>query len=290
MRTIKNNYLTVRIDEKGAELSSIQDISGNEYLWQGDPQYWEDRAPNLFPYIARLTEGKYTLNGQTYHMDIHGFAKDTVFEAEQISDSEIVFSIRDTEKTRKHYPYAFRFSITYALQDNKLSVKYGVENTDEKIMYFGVGAHPGFCVPLEAELDFTDYYLEFDEPSAAKRVGFSEDCFINGDDRAFDMEEGVRLPLHHDLFDDDAIVLVDMAKAVTLKSDQGNKSVRVEYPDMDYLGLWHWPKTDAPYICIEPWSSLPSRKDVVEDFASQPSLLSLEAGGSYQNEIIITME
>lgn len=290
MRTIKNNYLTVRIDEKGAELSSIQDISGNEYLWQGDPQYWEDRAPNLFPYIARLTEGKYTLNGQTYHMDIHGFAKDTVFEAEQISDREIVFSIRDTEKTRKHYPYAFRFSITYALQDNKLSVKYGVENTDEKIMYFGVGAHPGFCVPLEAELDFADYYLEFDVPSAAKRVGFSEDCFINGDDRAFDMEEGVRLPLHHDLFDDDAIVLVDMAKAVTLKSDQGNKSVRVEYPDMDYLGLWHWPKTDAPYICIEPWSSLPSRKDVVEDFASQPSLLSLEAGGSYQNEIIITME
>lgn len=290
MRTIKNNYLTVRIDEKGAELSSIQDISGNEYLWQGDPQYWEDRAPNLFPYIARLTEGKYTLNGQTYHMDIHGFAKDTVFEAEQISDREIVFSIRDTEKTRKHYPYAFRFSITYALQDNKLSVKYGVENTDEKIMYFGVGAHPGFCVPLEAELDFADYYLEFDEPSAAKRVGFSEDCFINGDDRAFDMEEGVRLPLHHDLFDDDAIVLVDMAKAVTLKSDQGNKFVRVEYPDMDYLGLWHWPKTDAPYICIEPWSSLPSRKDVVEDFASQPSLLSLEAGGSYQNEIIITME
>ena len=104
------------------------------------------------------------------------------------------------------------------------------------------------------------------------------------------MDEGVRLPLHHDLFDDDAIVLVDMAKAVTLKSNQGNKSVRVEYPDMDYLGLWHWPKTDAPYICIEPWSSLPSRKDVVEDFASQPSLLSLEAGGSYQNEIIITME
>ncbi len=290
MKTITNDYLTVQIEEKGAELYSIQDQSGHEYLWQGDSKYWSDRAPNLFPYIARLTEGKYTLNGKTYDMEIHGFAKNTVFDAEQISESEIVFRIRDTEETRRRYPYAFSFSITYALDGNQLLLTYDVQNNNETTMYFGVGAHPGFCVPMEAGLDFTDYYLEFHEATDVKRVGFSEDCFINGDDKPFVMEGGIKLPLHHDMFDDDAIVLVDMAKTVTLKSDKGSKAIRVEYPNMDYLGLWHRPKTDAPYICIEPWSSLPSRKNVIEDLATQPSLLSLEPGKEYRNQIVITIE
>lgn len=290
MRTITNDYLTVQIGEKGAQLYSIQDKDDHEYLWQGDPKYWSDRAPNLFPYIARLTEGKYTLNGITYEMDIHGFAKDTVFDVEQVSESEIIFTIRDTEETRKQYPYAFEFRIIYKLEAQKLILNYYVKNDSTELMYFGVGAHPGFCVPMESGLEFNDYYLEFNHETPVKRVGFSEDCFINGEDKVFELKDGVKLPLHHDMFDDDAIVLVDMAKTVTLKSDKDNRAVCVTYPDMDYLGLWHRPKTDAPYICIEPWSSLPSRKNVIEDLATQPSLLSLEAGEEYRNQITITIE
>lgn len=29
----------------------------------------------------------------------------------------------------------------------------------------------------------------------------------------------------------------------------------------------YWPKTDAPYVCVEPWTSLPSRQDVVEELS-----------------------
>ena len=111
--TIRNEYLTVQINGKGAELWSIQDHEGTEYLWQGDKKYWGDRALNIFPYIARLTEGKYMFQGKQYEMDIHGFAKDMVFEAEQITDSRIVFSIKYTEETYKQYPFLFFFSIIY---------------------------------------------------------------------------------------------------------------------------------------------------------------------------------
>ncbi len=287
MKTIQNECLTVQIKEKGAELCSIKDKSGHEYLWQGDVKYWRDQAPNLFPYIARLTEGKYTFEGQTYNMDIHGFAKVSEFEAEQAGADKIVFTIRDTEATKAQYPFAFVFAVTYALEGNSLSVTYSVKNQDDKVMYFGVGGHPGFCVPMEKGLDFADYYLEFDEKTPAKRVGFSEDCFITGKDELFELEDGVRLPMHHDMFDDDAIVLFGMAKGVTLKSDRGSKAIHVTYPDMAYLGFWHRPKTDAPYICIEPWSSLPSRKNVIEDLATQPSLLSLNQGDEYRSTIQI---
>ena len=289
MKTIKNNYLTVEIQEKGAQLWSIKDASGHEYLWQGDPAYWEDRAPNLFPYIARLTQGKYTLKGETYHMDIHGFAKDTIFETEQPSDSKVVFHIVNTEETYKQYPFSFQFEISYELVDKKLLVTYKAKNEDEKVMYFGVGGHPGFQVPMEDGLAFEDYYLEFDTVEEAKRVGFSEDCFVTGDNELFPLEDGKCLPLHHNMFDDDAIVLVDMARGVKLSSKKGNKAIHVTYPNMPYLGLWHWPKTDAPYICIEPWSSLPSRKDIVEDLETQPGLIPLNPKGVYSNQFAIEL-
>ena len=214
--TIQNEELSVAICDKGAMLWSVKDKDGVEYLWQGDKQYWDDKAPNLFPYIARLTNGKYTFQDNTYEMDIHGFAKDMIFKAEQISDSHIVFSITHTEETYVQYPFQFCFSIIYKLEGCKLSTTYYVRNDDEKTMYFGVGGHPGFNVPFEKTTCFENYYLEFDSVRDVKRVGFSEDCFVTGELEEFSLEDGVRLPLSHDMFDDDAIVLTDMASSVIL--------------------------------------------------------------------------
>lgn len=285
--TIHNEYLTVKIQEKGAELWSIQDKDGTEYLWQGDEKYWSDRAPNLFPYIARMTNGQYRLKEKTYHMDIHGFAKDMVFKAEPISDSHIVFSINHTEETYVQYPFRFCFSIIYKLDGSKLRITYYVRNDDEKTMYFGVGGHPGFNVPFDMDTCFEDYYLEFDSVRDAKRVGFSEDCFVTGELTDFSLEDGIRLPLSHDMFDDDAIVLRDMASSVTLKTKTCSKEICVSYPDMSYLGIWHMPKMDAPYVCIEPWTSLPSRKGIVEDIEKQSDLISLNPNCEYENRIAV---
>ena len=53
--------------------------------------------------------------------------------------------------------------------------------------------------------------------------------------------------------------------------------------DMDYVGFWHATRSEAPYVCIEPWSSLPSRQDIVEDLSTQPGLKSVQSGGVYRN-------
>lgn len=123
--SIKNAFMTVTVSEKGAELQSILGADGTEYLWQGDPAYWNDRALNIFPYVARLNEGKYYLDGALHHMDIHGIAP--------------------------------------------------------------------------------------------------------------------------------------------------------------YLGLWHWPKTDAPYVCIEPWCSLPASENTITVFENQTDLIKLDPSNTYKN-------
>lgn len=283
IHTIQNEYLTVSIHEQGATLWSIRDNHGTELLWQGDKKYWRDRAPNLFPYIARLTCGEYILNGKKYHMDIHGFAKDIIFRVEKISDSHIVFVINNTEETYKQYPFQFCFSIIYKLEGNKLRVIYYVRNDDEKTMYFGLGGHPGFNVPFEKDTCFEDYYLEFSSATEVKRVGFSPDCFVTGEVTEFPLKDGVQLPLSHSMFDDDAIILTNMAPSVILKTSKSTKQICVTYPNMNYLGIWHMPKTDAPYVCIEPWSSLPSRKDLVEDLEKQSNLIALQPNHEYEN-------
>lgn len=281
--TIENEKLKVQISDRGAELWSIRTKDGTEYLWQGDEKYWGDRALNLFPYIARLTQGKYTVNGQTYEMTIHGFVNYSVLEAEVQEADRIVFLLTQSEETLKMYPFRFSYRVEYALEDDRLNVKFSVDNTDDKMMYFGIGGHPGFNVPLDKALSFEDYYLQFDEAKNPVRVGISPTCFVDGSDKEYPLAEGGRIPMSHSLFDDDAIVLTRMAKAVTLRSDKSERAVRVEYPQMDYLGFWHMPHTDAPYVCIEPWSALPSRQDVVEDLATQPGLIHLAAGETYEN-------
>lgn len=281
--TIENEKLKVQISDRGAQLWSIQTKDGTEYLWQGDAKYWGDRAPNLFPYIARLTQGRYTVNGQEHEMTIHGFVYYSVLEAEAQEADRIVFKLTQNEKTLGMYPFHFVYRVAYTLEDDRLDVKFSVENTNDSTMYFGIGGHPGFNVPLDKGLKFEDYYLQFDGEEKPVRIGFTPACFLNGDDQEYALQEGGIIPMAHDLFDEDAIVLTRMAKAVTLKSDKSDRSVRVEYPQMDYVGFWHMPHTDAPYVCIEPWSSLPSRQDRVEELSEQPGLIHLGAGEIYEN-------
>ena len=287
--TLKNQHLSLTVDTLGAQMRSILGADGTEYLWQGDPVYWEDQAPNLFPFIGRLTDNSYTYLGQPYPMGIHGFAAGEEFSAAACSDTQLVLELRNTEKTEKSYPFRFLFRIVYQLQENKIAITFHVENLDEKCMPFGIGGHPGFNVPLEKEKSFDDYVLEFSTPCLPTRIGFTPTVYMSGHDTPMPLRNGRYLDLSHSLFDEDAIILKDMAREVTLRCRTGGKGVRVSYPQMPYLGFWHWPKKDAPYVCIEPWSSLPARQDVVEEFSCKSDLIQLNAGQVYENSWSITV-
>lgn len=280
--TIQNQELSVTVSDFGAELRSIRSKDGTEYLWQGDPTFWKDRAPNIFPYVARLTEGKYSLKGRVYQMKIHGFVKYTVLEAQKKSEDVLNFVLKADEETRRQYPWDFIYRITYRLRGTVLEVENQVENLGDERMYFGIGGHPGFNVPLEEGLAFEDYQLKFSAPCRPWRVGFTPDCFLNGQDQEYVLQEGQRIPLQHELFDQDAVVLKHVDREVTLYSEKGSRGITVTYPDFPYIGFWHKPQSQAPYVCIEPWSSLPSRKGICEDFSQQSDLISLEGHGSWK--------
>lgn len=276
--TIENSCLQVTVDTLGAQMMSIRSCEGVEYLWQGDPKYWGDRAPTLFPFIGRLTNDRYQYRGKVYPMEIHGFAAASQFAPVEQTNDRLVLELRSNAVTLKQYPFQFCLKITYQLREKTVEVSYRVSNLSQATMPFGIGGHPGFRVPLADGETFDDYTLEFSQACQPDRVGFTPTVYLSGHDEPYPLVEGKCLPLRHDMFDEDAVILKNMAREITLRSKVSARAVKVSYPDMPYLGIWHWPKTDAPYVCIEPWTSLPARQDIVEEFTCKSDLIHLAPG------------
>lgn len=47
--SIKNQFITVTVKERGAELCSIKNTEGAEFIWQADPRIRGRHSPILFP-------------------------------------------------------------------------------------------------------------------------------------------------------------------------------------------------------------------------------------------------
>lgn len=287
---IENEAVKITVADLGAELMSLVLKKDNtEYLWQGDEKYWAGRATNLFPICGRLTDGKYTYQGREYEMVLHGFAKKSVFSVVEQKKDSIVFSLRANEDTLKIYPFDFELFITYTLCANTLRESFRVVNHGLERMFFALGGHPGFSLPLEEGCRFEDYFIEFAEEAPAKEL-VMEACYTTDETVPARLKEGTKIELSHEMFDNDAIFLQDMAKRAVLKAKNGQKSVTLYYPDMKYLGLWHKPQTTAPYVCIEPWLSVPAYYQKIDDLETKRDMLPLGAGEHYETYIEITLE
>ncbi len=281
---IENEKLKVIVSTLGAELYSVYGKTTSfEYLWQGNENFWKGRATNVFPNCGRLWEGKYTYQGNTYELPCHGFAKLYEFEVVTFSPTKIVLRLEANEETKKVYPFSFALTITYSLLGNTLKTEYKVENTGEGDLPFSLGGHPGFNLPLGDGIEFDEHYLEFENKCKVKKLTLSETCFYTGEDEAFSLKASKIIPLKHSMFDKDAIFLTGMDKTVTLKSDKTERYVKVKYPEMAHVGFWHTPKTEAPFVCIEPWSGVPGLDGVIEDFKDKKEFTHLPAGESYVN-------
>lgn len=287
--TIKNDVLTVQISSLGAELYSIKTNDGCEYMWQGDPKYWAGRAPIMFPICGRFFGGKYTYLGKEYEMGSHGIARHCEFSLKEQEKSSITFSLSANDETKKSYPFDFIFDVTFTLVDSSLNIEYIVNNTGTKELIFALGAHPAFNVPLESGLSFEDYRVEFEKECDAFKLDLSPTCFCTYDDKLYLGGKTKTISLKHELFDNDAIFLYNTPKAISLKTDKGERGVTVKFDNMKYIGLWHATKTDAPYVCIEPWCSIPSRDGVVDDLSTKREMVHLSPDNIHKigYEIII---
>lgn len=280
--SIENKILKATVDTSGAQLQSIYSkATETEYLWQGDPAYWAGRAYNLFPTIGRMYKNTYTYDGNEYSLRCHGIARYRAFQLTDRTATKLTFRLTEDEDSLKEYPFKFEFFIRYELKEATLEISFIVKNTDEKELIFALGGHPGFNVPF-GNGAFEDYYLEFSEKTKVLFHTLSESKFMTGEKLPLPLTEGVRLPLRHELFDNDAAILGNTCREISLKSKADPRYITVKYPDFRYLGVWHKPETDAPFVCIEPWSALPATDGVITDLSAKEDMTRLAPGKTYK--------
>lgn len=277
--TIENELLKVDVNSKGAQLFSLYSKkSQTEYLWQGDPAYWKDRAHNLFPFIGRMYEGVFTYDGKEYTSRAHGLARYFEFELESQTNDTLVFLLKDNEETHKEYPFSFEYRVTFILKGYDLITRYEVTNTDERTLICAFGGHPGINIPF-GEGVFEDYYLEFTEKKEVQRQLLdATNSFMADKAVPYELVDGVKIPLTHELFVNDAVILENTCGEVALKCDKESRYVSMKYSDFKFIGFWQAQKADTPYVCLEPWGALPAVDGAIVELETKPHMTHVPAG------------
>ncbi|APS42054.1 LacX protein, plasmid [Weissella jogaejeotgali] len=252
---LENENIIVKISEMGAELTSVtRRDTGLEYMWTADPNFWGRHAPNLFPIVGRLKGDRYKYRDKTYFMTQHGFARDNEFDLVEKTSTMARLRLVDSEETQSIYPFHFQFDIIYRLTDqDMLGITYVVTNTDTHDIYFSVGGHPGFRVPLEEGEKFTDYYVNVDPTRKYSRSKLVGPYLDNNLDTTFNSD--IPLRLRYDDYKNDAIILrLDSNPvSVVLAKLHESHGITMHVQDAKYLGIWTPYGKDAPFVCLEPW-------------------------------------
>lgn len=287
MPELKNDKLRVVVAEKGAELQNIVRTDlGQEYLWHAGPE-WAKKSPVLFPIVGTLKNNSYTYKGKQYTLGRHGFARDKVFALTAQTDHQLTFTLKDSEDTLKVYPFHFTFQVVYTLLDTGLKVTYAVENTGKDTMYFSVGAHPAFKVPLTEGTGYEDYYLAFNEEENDGVWPLSPEGLIEVTPEPF-LVKTHKLSLKHSLFYNDALVFKTLASnMIELKSDKSPRGLKLQYDGFPYMGIWA--AKDADFVCIEPWNGIADSVNASGEIAGKEGIHILEPGKHFERSWTVTV-
>lgn len=286
-KTIQNQFLTITVDRTGAELVSIKNNAGKELMWEADPEVWGRHAPILFPIVGKLKDDTYSYNGRNYSLKQHGFARDQVFELISETENSLSFELRPTPDTQKDYPFDFSLIVKFTLTDNSLDIEYKVKNNSSEIMPFSIGAHPAFTLKWAPDDRIEDYYIEFEKPETVDTHHLDEDHLLSDETETVLSNEKI-IPLHENMFDRDALVLLDLeSEKASLCSTKHSRKIILEFPDFPFLGVWAKPK--APYVCIEPWFGHVDPAGVDGNIMNKPGIITLEPGGLFSCNHRITI-
>jgi galactose mutarotase-like enzyme len=287
---IQGDGISAEISPVGAELMSLRDSQGREWLWQGDPASWQRRAPMLFPFVGKLAGGVLRHQGRIYHHEAgHGFAPTSSFALARRDASGCTLTLAASESTRAFYPFEFRLSVSFRCDGGALVQVARVENVDTKPLAASVGFHPGFQWPLPSSPDAPreSHVVLFERAESApiRRINASDGTIAP--EAKPSPVQGRRLALQDGLFTTGALVFDRPASRSVWFGVEGRRGVSVAFPDCPHLGIWMRPP--ARYLCIEPWQGHGDPAGFAGDFHDKPGVVRLAPGEAFERRMSIAI-
>lgn len=278
--TISNNYITAKINSKGAELFSlISNETNKEFIWEGNPEFWGKHSPILFPIVGTLKNNSFQVNDTKYQLSRHGFARDITFELIDKKENSATFSIQSSTETLKVYPFEFELQIHYLLEEKKLNVAYKVINKTDSPLPFSIGAHPAFAL----NGNFEDYELEF-EKEEPLIYSLLENDLISNNTKRVEQQDNLVL-LNYPLFQNDALIFKNLqSKSLTILKNK-TPLLKVDFKGFPHLGIWT--KINAPFLCIEPWYGYSDTNTATGNLFEKEGIQIIEANEDFNSRFSI---
>ena len=280
MITLKNEFVTAKFNEKGAELKSLV-CGGKEYIWCGDEKIWASSAPLLFPICGGLKDDEYYYGGKKYEMKRHGYVRFCMFEVEKADEKSVTFLLRSNEESHEQYPFDYELRVCYTLSGKSLNIKYNVKNCSNETMYFSIGGHEGYYCPEGIE----EYDILLPEKETLDATVVEGPILSHNTERIIENDD--KISLKEDYFKIDALVFKDMkAKSVTLKHRNSDRALKLSFDGCDYFLIWT--KVGAPYVCLEPWCGISDSVDTDKKLETKEGIRALSQNDTF--EVAHTME
>ncbi len=286
---INNSKLYATIDSDGAQIRGLRDLHGTEYVWPGDDFYWNYSSPTLFPIVGAVRDNKYIYDGKEYSMQQHGFCRNAEFKKVDSRTDAVTYRFVSNEETRKQYPFDFELYISFELVDFSLAVKYKVVNCGDRAMPFCIGGHPALRIPLEKGEPITDYRVKFNQKETAE-CPMVEGKLINRNIRVPLLKDEDSFTLRHEMFDIDTLLFDQLkSRSVEVYSVETGRGVRMDFDGFDYFAIWQPFKEGVPFVCLEPWTGLPTLTDEGDELEKKCGMHILPAGETYEVQYKLTV-
>jgi galactose mutarotase-like enzyme len=284
---IASDSLTARINPLGAELWSLTDGEGREYMTDADPAFWTGHAPLLFPIVGALNGGRYRLGNVAYELPKHGFARTSRFACAEHDAGSVRFRLTDSAATRTTYPFAFVLDMAFRLEGWTLHLEATVANPGDEAMPFSFGFHPAFAWPLPGGAAKEAHCVTFAEaePEPIRRIDSQTGLTLP--EPAPTPVEGRGFTPDAALFEADALIWDELHGRALTYGVPGGPSLDIAFPTMPTLGIWQ--KPGAHYLCIEPWQGSADPVGYTGDFRDKPGVVTLPAGASRSFRMDVTV-
>lgn len=274
MITLEAGNTRAAITPEGAEIKEWS-VGQNPLLWRADPVVWSETAPLLFPVVGWTKDGQIRVDGKTYPLGLHGFARHRTFRVVEQGNDYVRLELESDAATRALYPFEFCLTVDYHLDSAMLSVALSVENRGARPMPYACGVHPGFRWPFAGGAPL-DYLLRFSAKEDPLVPVIAPGGLISQEKRRLPLEDHV-LRLAPELFDNDALCFLDAKSRVVRFEAPDGQAIVVE-SEFPHFGIWCRPGNG--FLCIEEWTGFSDPEDFAGDLFDKPSMLVLPEGAS----------
>jgi galactose mutarotase-like enzyme len=218
-------------------------VEGQEILYFDEDRFADPTLsvrggiPILFPICGNLPNNEYHLDGQTYHLKQHGFARDLPWQATDQSTTDaasLTLELGSSDATLTQYPFAFRLLFTFVLSGHRLELRQQFTNLSDRAMPFSTGLHPYFLASDKQQQEFEIPSTQFQNHLTGQVEPF------NGQ---FDFSRPEIDLAFQNL----------TATAATVTDHHLRRRLTLSWSEA-YTRLVFWTVQGKGYYCLEPWT------------------------------------